>query len=1234
MNERKKHFTRLRVEEQRRKPLTKAQKRNQICTYLKNMAGFTHNQLKNKSFQEIQKAFDKTMSWINSFKPMDSEVVKGSKDKAEGSKKRTRKRLDEESVKRQKLEDDAEKADLKLCLEIVPNDDKSINIEPLATKLPIVEWKTQMLGGEICYHIKRADGSSKMYKVFTTMFNDFDRQDLIDLYRLVTEKFMLGIIFELIRQNMNETRWKQEGPKSSLWDSTRYHVLNKQELKRSSQFKTTRPEGSDRLLWGDLMTIFEPSEEDELWRNQQDYTLISWELYDSCGVHSLLMDTVYIHMLVEIKYPLTQLTLERMLNGRLQVDHECEMAYGLLQAKLDDFKLTDESHVLLKVPRKDNMYSVDLRNVVLQGGLTCLFAKASSDESNLWHRRLGHVNFKIMNKLVRGNLVRGLPSKLLEINQSCVACQKGKQHRASCKFDGKANEGFFVGYSTNSKAFRVFNSRTRIVEENLHVKFNEYTTNIEGSGPNWLFDIDALTKSMNYEPVVAGNQSNGNAAADPPLSQSSKDSLDTGFKPSGEEEKKDTKEPGKKGGNPTKEDERVNQENDASINSTNTINTVNPTVNVAGIEDTAVDENIIYGCADDPNIPTLEEIVYSDNDEDVDAEADMNNLDTYIPVSPILTTRVHKDHLLEQLIGDLKSSTLTRRIIEAIRLFLAYASFKDLMVYQMDVNSVFLYGKVEVEVYVGQPPGFEDPDFPDRVYKVEKAVYGLHQAPRAKQLIESHKSSTEHPIVNEFIIINIPEEDVEPEPNLPLQEIIILDPDDQPMWENAKIVAPTPNSAIVQPNVDDNFVINSTHLKMISENKFGGIQRADPHDHIREFLAICNMFKYGETHSEALRKGNASKNDDTPMCERHEANYIKSEDYQNRNSYDSFSHQSLHDPNDSKKSLIELNNDVRNDLEDFKRLFGLQKQLKELGDSVVRFSVTFRVFVLDFGSRTATRVGSLLSCPLLCLFAGASAAFIGVWFAGLGCFVGLSGCHDGSGNGLTKTSMITHLRDRHCKGDAQAITKQTLATNFIVFDEAEVTFKRMGLWLCGVCFKTHTLRSKCRHSSSDFIPPPDCGDGIVRFVLYDFTKPSAPSSSDPLDHVDGLGQDMYGGFTLTLLDRLLSKGLRTVKSIPPKSRLGFSKVLKGALDKVICTPDDISCWVSLLVLPLCLLKTFSPRSNLECKSATKRQRQEECIASGIRSWGMPGGCLQLLRETLAEPAPSLSDTLEEDLEAE
>ncbi|GKA87631.1 putative ribonuclease H-like domain-containing protein [Tanacetum coccineum] len=98
-----------------------------------------------------------------------------------------------------------------------------------------------------------------------------------------------------------------------------------------------------------------------------------------------------------------------------------------------DFKLADESQVLLKVPRKNNMYSVDMKNIVPKESLTCLVAKATLDESMLWHRRLGHVNFKTINKLVKENLVRGLPIKRFENDQTCVACLKGKQHKASCK---------------------------------------------------------------------------------------------------------------------------------------------------------------------------------------------------------------------------------------------------------------------------------------------------------------------------------------------------------------------------------------------------------------------------------------------------------------------------------------------------------------------------------------------------------------------------------------------------------------------------------------------------------------------------------------------------------------------------------------------------------------------------------------------------------------------------------
>ncbi|GJZ45440.1 putative ribonuclease H-like domain-containing protein [Tanacetum coccineum] len=353
------------------------------------------------------------------------------------------------------------------------------------------------------------------------------------------------------------------------------------------------------------------------------------------------------------------------------------------------------------------MYSFDMKNIVPKDGLTCLVAKATSEESMLWHRRLGHVNFKNINKLVKDNLVRDLPLKRFENDQTCVACLKGKQHRASCKtkafcpttkplfmlhmdlfgptfvsslmhkkyclvvtddysrfswvfflrtkdetseilknfikeienlvdkkvkiirsdngtefknhvmdefcrekgikreysvartpqqngvaerknrtlieaartmladsklpttfwaeavstacyvqnrvlvvkphnktpyelfrgikpaigfmkpfgchvtilntldklgkFDGKSDEGFFVGYSLSSKAFRVYNIRTRKVQENLHVGFLENKPMLEGNGPKWLFDLDSLTQSMNYVPVVAGTFSNVSA---------------------------------------------------------------------------------------------------------------------------------------------------------------------------------------------------------------------------------------------------------------------------------------------------------------------------------------------------------------------------------------------------------------------------------------------------------------------------------------------------------------------------------------------------------------------------------------------------------------------------------------------------------------------------------------------------------------------------------------------------
>ncbi|GJT05717.1 putative ribonuclease H-like domain-containing protein [Tanacetum coccineum] len=232
------------------------------------------------------------------------------------------------------------------------------------------------------------------------------------------------------------------------------------------------------------------------------------------------------------------------------------------------------------------------------------------------------------------------------------------------KFDGKADEGFFIGYSLNSKAFRVFNSRTRIVEENLDIRFSESTPNAIGSRPDWLFDIDALTRTMNYEPIVVGTQSNGfvgkkasdNAGqarketkpvndyillplwtADPPFSQNPKSSDDDGFKPLSDVEKKVNEDP-------RKESECNDQEKEDNVNSTNNVTTVSSTVNDAGTnEDNA--ELLV-----DPNMPALEYYSIFDlssDDQDNDVEADMNNLNTTIQVSPNPTTIIHKDHPLD-----------------------------------------------------------------------------------------------------------------------------------------------------------------------------------------------------------------------------------------------------------------------------------------------------------------------------------------------------------------------------------------------------------------------------------------------------------------------------------------------------------------------------------------------------------------------------------------------------------
>ncbi|GJV47080.1 hypothetical protein Tco_1437292 [Tanacetum coccineum] len=178
---RKKFFVAKRAEEQRNKPPTKAEQRKKMCIYMKHMAGYKDKNFKGKSFDAIKQMFDKAYKEVNDFVLMDTESSR----KKVVSKKIAGERPSKESAKRQKIEDDAEKAELKACLEIVPGDDIAVNIESLATKYPIVDWKTHIIAEyKMYYQIIRADGSTKYYKIFSAMLDDFDRKDVLDLYKL------------------------------------------------------------------------------------------------------------------------------------------------------------------------------------------------------------------------------------------------------------------------------------------------------------------------------------------------------------------------------------------------------------------------------------------------------------------------------------------------------------------------------------------------------------------------------------------------------------------------------------------------------------------------------------------------------------------------------------------------------------------------------------------------------------------------------------------------------------------------------------------------------------------------------------------------------------------------------------------------------------------------------------------------------------------------------------------
>ncbi|GJR95597.1 hypothetical protein Tco_0267771 [Tanacetum coccineum] len=203
-------------------------------------------------------------------------------------KSKTKSQEEDASKQGRKINDiDKETTELQRLIEVVPDKEEvAVDAIPLAIKPPsIVDWKIYKKGKKSYCQIIRADGSLKMYLVFGHMLKSFDREDLETLYKLVKAKY-----------------------------------------------GSTRPvEDLDLVLYGDLKTIFDPHVEDQVWKNQSDYRVLEWKLYDSCGVHSLRKQKVHIHMLVEKRYHLTSPTITDMLNKKLKADHWNEMCYQLLK---------------------------------------------------------------------------------------------------------------------------------------------------------------------------------------------------------------------------------------------------------------------------------------------------------------------------------------------------------------------------------------------------------------------------------------------------------------------------------------------------------------------------------------------------------------------------------------------------------------------------------------------------------------------------------------------------------------------------------------------------------------------------------------------------------------------------------------------------------------------------------------------------------------------------------------
>nr|GEV40275.1 hypothetical protein [Tanacetum cinerariifolium] len=409
--------------------------------------------------------------------------------------------------------------------------------------------------------------------------------------------------------------------------------------------------------------------------------------------------------------------------------------------KISDFKLPDESQVLLRVPRENNMYNVNLKDIVPSGDLTCLFVKETIDESNLWELKGNLVSPGPLSKMA---LLRGRIRLLLRLPELYWQIP-----------------------------YYLFHFKLRQLTLLAMSKIRQILR--EGTGPTWLFDIDRLTRTMNYQPVTAGNQSNPSANKEGDATFGGKEhdaekpestvnlSLSSSALSGEQDDITKKKDKGKSHVDYFTGNKDFNEDfEDYSEDSSNDVSAAGPIVPTAG-------QN------------------YSKRTNPISVvEADFNNLETSITISPILTIRIHNAHPILQIIEEpkrvhqalkdpswieaiqeelLQTHTQEEGIdyenvftpvarIEAIRLFLAYASFMGFMVYQMDLKSAFLYGTIEEKVYVCQPPGFEDPVHPDKVYKViyvDDIIFGATNKDLCKSFEKLMKDKFQMSSIGELI---------------------------------------------------------------------------------------------------------------------------------------------------------------------------------------------------------------------------------------------------------------------------------------------------------------------------------------------------------------------------------------------------------------------------------------------------------------------------------------------------